>query len=115
MYIDTIDRFMTVKCKHPECFGKTYPCNHSVILTKNEMVVANNGNVNIYINHLDDDLVEFQQIDIYEDDKLNELVFKSLSGKSLPLADIIFYYYENNYIYGEDENCMFIQIIDGKT
>ncbi len=35
---------------------------------------------------------------------VHELVYNSLNGKSLPLAEIIYYYYENEYIYGEDKN-----------
>ena len=104
MYIDMVDKFMTIKCRHPECFGKNY-CNH-ILMNKNEMNIALHGDVNITINNNgnDDELVEFQQIDIYDDQQLNELVYNSLNGKSLPLADIIYYYYENEYMYGEDEN-----------
>jgi P4 family phage/plasmid primase-like protien len=104
MYIDILDKFMTIKCRHPECFGKKYPCNH-ILMNKNEMNIAFNGDVTININNgNDDEFVDFQQIDIYDDPKLNELVYNSLNGKSLPLAEIIYYYYENEYMYGEDEN-----------
>jgi P4 family phage/plasmid primase-like protien len=104
MYIDILDKFMTIKCRHPECFGKKYPCNH-ILMNKNEMNIAFNGDVTININNgNDDEFVDFQQIDIYDDPKLNELVYNSLNGKSLPLAEIIYYYYENEYMYGEDKN-----------
>ena len=108
MYIDILDKFMTIKCRHPECFGKKYPCNH-ILMTKNEMNVAFNGDVNITINNNnnnnnDEELVEFQQIDIYDDPKINELVYNSLNAKSSQFAEIIYYYYENEYIYGEDKN-----------
>jgi P4 family phage/plasmid primase-like protien len=105
MYIDILDKFMTIKCRHPECFGKIYPCQH-MMMTKNEMNVTLHGDVNITINNnsSDEEFVDFQQIDIYDDPKLNELVYNSLNGKSLPLADIIYYYYENEYMYSEDEN-----------
>ena len=102
MYIDMVDRFMTIKCRHHECHGKTYPCQH-ILMTKNEMNVVLHGDVNITINNSnDDELIEFQQIDIYDDPKLNELVYNSLSGKPVQLAEIIYYFNENNYIYGED-------------
>jgi P4 family phage/plasmid primase-like protien len=104
MYIDICSNIMTVKCKHPECFGKTYPCEHAISLTKNELIVANNENVNIYINQPEEELVEFQQIDIYEDPKLNELVFDSLNGEAYSLAEIIFHYYENDFMYGENDD-----------
>ena len=42
MYIEMLDKFMTIKCKHKECFGKTYPCQH-IIMNKNEMNIAFNG------------------------------------------------------------------------
>ena len=74
-------------------------------MTKNETNIAFHGDVNITINNCpDDDLVEFQQIDIFEDPKMNELVFNGINGKSLPLAEIIYYFYENEYMYGEDKN-----------
>jgi P4 family phage/plasmid primase-like protien len=105
MYIEVIDKFMTIKCRHQECFGKTYPCHH-ILMNKNEMNIAFNGDVNITINNngTDDELVEFQQIDIYDDPKINELIYNSLTGKSSQFAEIIYYYYENDYMYGEDEN-----------
>jgi hypothetical protein len=102
MYLDIVDKFMTVKCRHEECFGKTYPCEHAISLTKNEMIIANNQNVTIYMNQPEEELVEFQEIDIYENAKLNELVFNSLNGKSSQMAEIIYYYYENDFMYGED-------------
>jgi phage/plasmid-associated DNA primase len=102
MYIDIIDKFMTIKCRHPECFGKKYPCDHVITMNKNEMNIIFNGDVTININK-DDDLVEFQEIDIYEDKKLNELVFNSLNGEPSQLAEIIYHYFENDYMYGENE------------
>ena len=104
MYVDMVDKFMSIKCRHPECHGKIYPCQH-ILMSKNEMNIAFNGDITININNgADDELVEFQQIDIYDEPKLNELVYNSLNGKSLPLAEIIYYFYENEYMYGEDEN-----------
>lgn len=41
MYIDICGNIMCVKCQHPECFDKTYPCEHTISLTKNEMIVEN--------------------------------------------------------------------------
>jgi hypothetical protein len=104
MYVEVLDKFMTIKCRHPECFGKTYPCNH-ILMNKNEMNIAFHGDVNITINQgPDNELVEFQQIDIYDDPELNELVYNSLNGEHAQLAEIIFYYNKNKYNYGEDNN-----------
>jgi P4 family phage/plasmid primase-like protien len=104
MYLDICSNLMTVKCKHLECFGKTYPCEHAISLTKNELNIANNENVNIYINQPEGELVDFQQIDIYEDPEINELVFNSLNGESYPFAKIAYYYYENLFNYSEDDD-----------
>jgi P4 family phage/plasmid primase-like protien len=107
MYIEMLKDLITIKCRHAECFGKIYPCHH-VQLTKQEMNIAFNGDVTININNThDDDFVEFQQIDIYDDPKLNELVFNSLNGESYPCAEITFHYYKNLFNYGEDENWYF--------
>ena len=110
MYIEVIDKFITIKCRHPECFGRTYPCHH-ILMNKNEMNIAFNGDVNITINNngTDDDLVDFQQIDIYEDEKLNELIFNGLSCKPFQLAEIIYYFYENNFIYSENNEWYFFE------
>jgi P4 family phage/plasmid primase-like protien len=104
MYIEIIDKFMAMKCRNGECFGKMYPCQHMHI-DKQEMNVIFNGNINIMINNdHNEELTEFQEIDIYEDPKLNELVFNSLNGESSQLAEIIYYYYKDSYVYGNDYN-----------
>jgi P4 family phage/plasmid primase-like protien len=105
MYIEMLDKFITIKCKHHECFGKIYPCQH-IQLTKQEMNIVFNGDINITINNNkeDDELVEFQQIDIYEIPKINELVFNSLNGESSQLAEIIHYFNADKFNYGEDNN-----------
>jgi P4 family phage/plasmid primase-like protien len=103
MYVEVLDKFMTIKCRHPECFGKTYPCNH-ILMNKNEMNIAFHGDVNITINqNQDDELVEFQKIDVYDDPELNELVFNSLNGEPTQLAEIIYYYYKDTFNYGEND------------
>ena len=103
MYVDVLDKFMTIRCRHHECFGKTYPCQH-ILMNKNEMNIAFNGDVTININNQDDELVDFQQIDIYEDQTLNELVFNSLNGEASKLAQISYFFFKDFYNYGEDNN-----------
>jgi P4 family phage/plasmid primase-like protien len=104
MYVEILDKFLTIKCKHPECFGKMYPCNH-ILMNKNEMNIAFNGNVNITINNgSNEELVDFQQIDLYEDTKLNELVFNSLNGEAYSLAEIIYHFYNDDFIFSENED-----------
>jgi P4 family phage/plasmid primase-like protien len=103
MYVEILDKFMTIKCGHPECLGKIYPCQH-ILMTKNDMnIIYYNVTINNN-NNKDDDLVEFQQIDIYEDQKLNGLVYNSLNGEPSQLAEIIYYFYSDKYNYGEDNN-----------
>jgi P4 family phage/plasmid primase-like protien len=102
MYVEIIDKFMTIKCKHTECFGKTYPCNH-ILMNKNEMNIAFNGNFNITINNGENnETIEFPKINLYNDEKLNDLIYNGLNGKASMLAKIVFYFYENDFIYGED-------------
>lgn len=102
MYIEILSGFITAKCKHPECFGQVY-CGHKQ-LTKQETNYIFSGNVvNININK-DEELVEFQRIDLFEDEELNELVFNGLNGEAYPFAKIIFYHFGDVYNYGEDNN-----------
>jgi P4 family phage/plasmid primase-like protien len=104
MYIDVLDKFMTIRCRHEECFGKTYPCQH-ILMNKNETNIAFNGIITININNgQDDELVEFQKINLFEDEELNELVFNSLNGEAYTFAEIIYYFYKKIFNYGEDEN-----------
>jgi P4 family phage/plasmid primase-like protien len=102
MYIEIAADKMTLRCKHPECFGRSY-CGH-LQLTKQEMNIAFNGDITINMGNKEDELVEFQKINLFEDDELNELVYNGLNGKSTEFAEIIFYYYKNMYNYGEDNN-----------
>jgi len=45
---------------------------------------------------------EFKKLNIFEDDKLNELIYSSINyAKSLEFAKIIFYFYENVLMYAE--------------
>jgi P4 family phage/plasmid primase-like protien len=102
MYIEMLPNMVSVKCKHLECFGKIY-CDYQM-LSKQETNLIFNGDINININSKDDELVEFQYYDIFEDNKLNVLVYDSLTGTHGCFADIIYYIYQNNFIYGEDNN-----------
>jgi P4 family phage/plasmid primase-like protien len=107
MYVDIIDKFMTIKCRYEECFGKTYPCQH-ILMNKNEMNIAFNGAVTININNnQDDELVEFQKINLFEDEELNVLVYKGMNGKSTPYAEILYYLNKSNYVYAEND-CWYI-------
>jgi len=105
MYVEMIKDMMTIKCKHPECFGKIYPCEH-VQLTKNEMNVIFNGNVNVNvsINGMIDDIEEFKKINLFETAELNELIYNGLNGKSIPYAHIIYEYNQNKYMCAENED-----------
>jgi phage/plasmid-associated DNA primase len=102
MYIETTGNYMTIKCRHEECFGKTYYADKVLSLTKNEMNIFY-GNVTININKGIDENVEFEKVELYEDEKLNELVYNSYNGKSSQLAEIIYYKHEDKYMYGENE------------
>ena len=49
---DIVDKFMTVKCRHPECFGKNHPCDF-ILINKNEMNIVYNNCT--FINNKDDE------------------------------------------------------------
>lgn len=110
MYIEMIKDLITIKCKHPACFGKIYPCEH-VQLSKQEMNIAFNGDVNITINNncKDDELVDFQLVNLFDDENLNELIYNGMNGKPTPLAEIIYYYKKNEYMYAEDDKWYFFE------
>lgn len=100
MYLEMFKDYITVRCQHPECFGKMHPCKH-IQLTKNEMNMTYIGQQYILANERDDEIIDFEKTDVFEDDILNNLVFNSLYGESSLLAEIVYYYYKNNYVYSE--------------
>ncbi|ATZ80273.1 D5 family helicase-primase [Bodo saltans virus] len=105
-YIEVTKDSVSLKCSHLECFGKLH-CNH-MCMTKQETNMVFNGNVYNIVNihnacNTDDELIEFQKIDLFDDEKLNELVYRSLNGKPVPFAEIIFYLYPDKYMFAEDD------------
>jgi P4 family phage/plasmid primase-like protien len=107
-FVEATHNFISIKCNHRECHGKMY-CEHFCMTPKEtQMIFQNNNinnvlNVNINGNKDDDDLIEFQKIDLFEDSKLNELVFRSLNGKPVPFAEIIYYLYPDKYMFTEND------------
>lgn len=100
MYLNIENNLMCIKCRHIECFGKLYLHNH-IKLSSHEITIFN-GNVTININkddEDDDEYVEFKAIDIFENEKVNRLVFNSLNGKSSDIANLLHYYYPNTYVF----------------
>ena len=83
-------------------FWKNISLRHQHLqLTKNEMNIAFNINVTNN-NNPDTELIEFQQLDIYDNPILNELVYNSLTEGITKLAEIIYYYYPTIYNISED-------------
>ena len=107
MYVEFVRDLISIKCKHPDCFGKVYPCEH-IQLSQKEMNIVFQGNVQININNCsgcnDDELVEFKKLNLFEDNELNELIYNGMNGKSTPYAEILYYFYKNDFMYGEDDN-----------
>ena len=106
MYIEMIKEYMTIKCRHEECFGLTYYPNGHLSMTKNEMNIFY-GNVTININNNNEnEILEFGELKLYDDGVLNKLLTKSLNSGSKHgnCADVLYYMYKNVYNYGEDEN-----------
>jgi len=60
---------------------------------------VNNDTSDIFANTLDD----FQKLNIYETDEVNELVYKSITGDNIAMAAIVYYYCKDLYNYGEDD------------
>ena len=105
MYIDINRNTMDIKCRHLSCISKTYPCP-SIQLDRNESKLINYGTINVTINNnfCDGDLLEFQRLDIFGSDEMNEIVYKSLTNEDSAMASIIYHYYKDQYAYGDDEN-----------
>ena len=106
LYVDIYNNCMDIKCRHLECVSKTYPWP-SIKLNKKERDLVNYGtiNVNITNNYADnEDLIEFEKFEIFDDEKVNELVYNSLNSTDSSFAEMLHYFYEKEYNYGEDGN-----------
>lgn len=106
MYIEMIKDLMTIKCKHSECFGKIYPCEHHIQLTKNEMNIIFNGDIHVNIDNSNSDIIDlddFMKINLFETNELNELIYNGLNGKPEPYADIIYELNKDKYVYTDNE------------
>jgi len=104
MYVERCKNTMMIKCKHEECFGKIYPCKH-IELTKNEINYIFRGDVTIYNGNSNDiDIGDFKRIELFDEQKINELVYKGLNGKSIPYAQIIYEIYKEDYAYTDSDD-----------
>ena len=106
LYIDIHNNTMDIKCRHEECYAKTYPFP-SIKLNKQESQIVNYNTLNLTVNNYNadnDDLIEFDKFNIYDDEQVNELVYNSLNGTDGSFVDILYYLYKNEYNYGEDNN-----------
>ncbi len=108
MYIDIYNGRMDMKCQHRDCIAKMHP-HPSIKLNRQELNNVNYNmiqvNMNITNNYADnEDLILFEKFDIYDDVKLNELVYNSLNSTDLSFAEMLYYFYEREYNFGEDGN-----------
>jgi P4 family phage/plasmid primase-like protien len=106
MYIDIYNNQMDIKCRHLDCVSKSYPCP-SVQLNRSETNLVNYGNVtinNYNDNREPNDLIDLQKFAIFENSKIDELVYNSLTNEDATMSDILYYFFSNKYNYGEDNN-----------
>ena len=106
LYVDIYNNCMDIKCRHLECVSKIYPCP-SIKLNKRERDLVNYGTINVTINNNyadNEDIIEFDKFEIYDDEKVNELVYNSLNSTDLSFAEMLHYFYEKEYNFGEDGN-----------
>lgn len=96
---------MEIRCYHVDCMGKSFP-NPSIKLTRNEMNIMGYGTANITMGcpGTDNQHIEVQRYDIFENDTVNELVNKSLTGCHSEIANIVYYYFKDKYNVGENDN-----------
>ena len=107
MYVDIYNGCMDIKCHHRECISKIHP-HPSIKLNRQEMNKVNYNMIQVNItnnNYADnEDLIEFEKFEIYDDIKINELVYNSLNSTDLSFAEMLYYFYKDEYNYGEDGN-----------
>ena len=104
LYLEINPTELTMKCH--KCVGKTYPCSH-IGLNKTDMVQlfnAKNLQINNYFGNAYDSEkhIKFEIIKLFDDNELNDLIFKSLSCTDFAIAKLLYYLNKHKYFYGED-------------
>ena len=92
------DQYDSIKNILKQCLG-------GKSLGNSEIIITNKGNITCHIGSTNNNKpIEFKPIELFDDPKLNKLVFDGLSGKPLHLARVLHYYFEKHYVIGEGHN-----------
>ncbi len=103
MYVELYRHKLDMKCHNHLCRGKII-CEHIIIPTTEANVVFNVTQNNYYIGENKDSTdVKFENLEIFEDNKLNELICASLNGKAYDIALVFYFIYGNKIGYGDEK------------
>ena len=97
VYLDLVfpDK-LSMKCH--KCVGKAFPCNHIKLKNSEAKTIFNTLVVNNYYN--EEENLDFEIVKIFNDEKLNRLIFDVLNYSSDEnYAKIAYYLYPNKFIY----------------
>ena len=87
---------LSMKCH--KCVGKAFPCNHIKLKNSEAKTIFNTLVVNNYYN--EEENLDFEIVKIFNDEKLNRLIFDVLNYSSDEnYAKIAYYLYPNKFIY----------------
>jgi P4 family phage/plasmid primase-like protien len=106
-FIETTRDCIALKCNHDDCFGKLL--HKQLYMTKNEMNMIFNGNVNINFNDnhsagTENDIYDIEKISIFDDTDLNDLAYAGLYNTSTRYANILYYLNKGKYVYTENDS-----------
>jgi phage/plasmid-associated DNA primase len=88
--------------KHTDEFriDKMKDLNNLSRMTENVFNI--NVNYNIVNNYISTDKIEFENVQIFDDSKLNNLIARSLDGTIYKIAEVLYYLNKDNFNFGED-------------
>jgi len=102
MYIELFNNKMAIKCRDISCFGEVYPCEHIILSTIEAKIFCDNINIiNINSEMATNGIIDYVPFSIFENEEIDKIVYDSLNGKESSYAKIIYFYYQDKYIYDE--------------
>lgn len=105
-YIEMDNKGYVLRCLHVECFGKMLPANKSIQITKHQHNILNLHfgdvyNIKNYSDTTKKDKCVLSEIDfttrITDDEKLDRLMLRSISGRPCFIAEVLHHLYKNTF------------------
>jgi P4 family phage/plasmid primase-like protien len=100
VYLELTPHELVLKCHKRCCVGKKYPSSN-IPLNKNTL--KNVFNMTINNDSILHENSELNEIQIFDDITLNNLMLESITGTTYKIAEVLYYLNKDTFNYGEDK------------